>query len=69
MHPYSEQLLQLFSLEYKEEVSLVKLLKVTFRRKIYLFMSVCVVLFPACRELISQYADQINYLQIYAYCC
>lgn len=41
MHPYNEQPLQLFSLEYKEEVSLVKLLKVTFRRKIDLCMSVC----------------------------
>lgn len=40
MHPYSEQPLQLFSLEYKEEVSLVKLLKVTFKRKGYL--CVCV---------------------------
>lgn len=34
MHPYSEQPLQLFSLEYKEEVSLVKLklLKVSFSK-------------------------------------
>lgn len=40
MHPYSEQPLQLFGLEYKEEVSLVKLLKATFKRKGYLCMSV-----------------------------